>query len=214
MTISVLSTETIPAKAGIQMQSIISQPPISFTFDTPIGPVAITASAKGLRALALPPQATPTEEEPPPRRFTGLIERLKAYFNGSKVAFPDKLDLNEATPFQSRVWSVTLLIPYGETRSYRWVAEQIGQPAVARAVGQALARNPLPVIIPCHRVITGDGKLGGYSGGLEMKRTLLILEQEEPTSFARHRSPVSHYSPPSPWTDAGVTGRNNPRYCT
>jgi len=74
------------------------------------------------------------------------------------------------------VWQATRLIPYGETRSYLWVAVQIGKPGAARAVGQALGRNPLPVIIPCHRVIASDGGLGGFTGGLVMKRRLLELE--------------------------------------
>lgn len=149
----------------------------SVTFNTTLGPVGVTASANGLLTLDLPSHSTRQAPQPSPQ-FTGLIERLQAYFNGSKVAFPDKLDLSAATPFQSRVWAVTRLIPYGETRSYRWVARQVGQPAAVRAVGQALARNPLPVIIPCHRVISSDGSLGGYSGGLEVKRTLLKLEKE------------------------------------
>ncbi|MFH1003370.1 MAG: MGMT family protein [Chloroflexota bacterium] len=91
------------------------------------------------------------------------------------MAFPDGLDLSGATPFQRRVWGVTRLIPRGETRSYGWVAGQLGV-ASARAVGQALARNPLPVIVPCHRVVAADGGPGGYRGGLALKRRLLILE--------------------------------------
>ena len=154
----------------------------SVTFGTSFSPITITASAKGLLTLTLPLQSSRNTQHQPPHRFTGIIERLQAYFSGSKIAFPDKLDLSSATPFQSRVWSVTRLIPYGETKSYRWVAEQMGQPAAVRAVGQALARNPLPVIIPCHRVIASDGKLGGYSGGLEMKQKLLRLERERTTS--------------------------------
>ena len=150
---------------------------ISFTFDTPLVRVGITASVRGLLTLTMPSPSAPTAQEQPSPQFTGLIERLKAYFNGSKVAFPDKLDLSGATPFQLKVWEITRLIPYGETRSYHWVAEQIGQPAAARAVGQALAKNPLPIIIPCHRVVASDGKLGGYSGGLEIKRSLIHLER-------------------------------------
>ncbi|GAI87660.1 unnamed protein product, partial [marine sediment metagenome] len=73
-------------------------------------------------------------------------------------------------------WEETRLIPYGETRSYAWVAKQVGKPKAARAVGQAMGSNPLPIIIPCHRVITSNGKLGGFGGGLEMKRQLLSLE--------------------------------------
>jgi len=98
------------------------------------------------------------------------------YFSGHRVTFPDELDLSGATAFQREVWEVTRLILYGETRSYAWVAEQIRKPQAVRAVGQALGRNPLPTIIPCHRVITSDGKLGGFSDGVEMKRHLLGLE--------------------------------------
>jgi len=90
--------------------------------------------------------------------------------------FPDRLDLSGATPFQRMVWEATRLIPYGETRSYAWVAGQVNKPGAARAVGQALGRNPLPIIIPCHRVIRGDGSLGGFSNGLEVKERLLHLE--------------------------------------
>ena len=104
------------------------------------------------------------------------MERLRIYFGGHKATFPDELDLSRATPFQRKVWEVTALISYGETRSYAWVAEQMGKPRASRAVGQALGKNPLPIIIPCHRVLSSDGKLGGYSGGLEMKRHFLSLE--------------------------------------
>ena len=108
--------------------------------------------------------------------FEDLMERLKAYFNGHRTAFPDKLDLSRATHFQREVWETTRLIPYGETRSYAWVAEQIKRSLAMRAVGQALGKNPLPIIIPCHRVVANDGKLGGFSGGVKMKRYLLSLE--------------------------------------
>ena len=148
------------------------------TFNTALGRVDVTASAKGLLALTLNRLSPPKAKQQPPHQYTNLIQRLQAYFNGNKVTFlDDKLDLSAATPFQLKVWEITRLIPYGETRSYHWVAEQIGQPAAARAVGQALARNPLPVIIPCHRVVASDGKLGGYSGGLEIKRSLIHLER-------------------------------------
>ncbi len=104
------------------------------------------------------------------------MERLKGYFSGHKVAFPDELDLSGATAFQCEVWRITRLIPYGETRSYAWVAGQIKRLEAVRAVGQSLGKNPLPVVIPCHRVVASDGKLGGFSGGVEMKRQLLCLE--------------------------------------
>jgi methylated-DNA-[protein]-cysteine S-methyltransferase len=82
----------------------------------------------------------------------------------------------KATPFQKGVWEMVKTIPYGQTRTYKWVAEKIGNPEAFRAVGQALKKNPLPGIIPCHRVIRSDGKLGGFSKGLKEKARLLKLE--------------------------------------
>ncbi len=157
------------------------------TFTCALGWIGILASAKGLLSTTLPQRsarearkllgAKANQAVRATGHFADLSARFKTYYDGSDAALPDKLDLSGATPFQRRVWEITRLIPYGETRSYRWVAEQIGKPEAARAVGQALARNPLPIIIPCHRVISRDGRLGGFSRGLEMKQKLLRLEQ-------------------------------------
>jgi len=87
-----------------------------------------------------------------------------------------KLDLSGLTSFQRKVLEVVKTIPYGETKSYKWVAERMGKPRAARAVGQALKRNPYPEVIPCHRVIRSDGKLGGYSKGTQKKKKLLKQE--------------------------------------
>ena len=154
--------------------------------NTGMGWVGILGSAKGLMRTTLPQHSNQEARQllgndishavRSPQSLEGVIERLKAYFNGHKVRFSDELDLSEATFFQSEVWEITRLIPYGEIRSYGWVAGQIGKTGSGRAVGQALSRNPLPVIIPCHRVVASDGKLGGYSGGLEAKKYLLHLE--------------------------------------
>lgn len=156
------------------------------TLATAMGWVGILSSVRGLRRLSLPqPSAQGALEllgsnlshaTRSPHQFEDIAKRLRSYFNGEKSAFPDELDLSRATHFKQKVWQSTRLIPYGETRSYRWVAEQIGKPTAMRAVGQALAQNPLPIIIPCHRVVRSNGKLGGYSGGLEMKKRLLFLE--------------------------------------
>jgi len=156
------------------------------TFNTDRGWLGILGSAKGLVHTTLPhPSAQEAEQQLGDRMkeaawsadfFADLIKRLRAYFGGHRVSFPDKLDLSPATTFQREVWKVTRLIPYGETKSYSWVAEQLGKDGAVRAVGKALAINPLPIIIPCHRVVAKDGKLGGYSGGVEMKQYLLWLE--------------------------------------
>jgi len=151
-----------------------------------IGWVGVLGSAKGLLRITLPQRSAQEARQLlgdsvnhtiwSPHLVKDLMERLRVYFSGHKVLFSDELDLSAATPFQREVWEITRQIPYGETRSYAWVAEQTNKPRAVRAVGQALARNPLPIIIPCHRVVASDGRLGGYSGGLEMKRYLLYLE--------------------------------------
>ncbi|MBI2980337.1 MAG: MGMT family protein [Chloroflexi bacterium] len=160
-----------------------------FIFQTDPGWIGILSSSKGLLSTTLPqPSAAEAHRQLGPEinqairlphLFAGLAERFRVYFSGQKTTFPDKLDLSGATPFQRRVWQQTRLIPYGETVSYLWIAQQIKQTAAARAVGQALGSNPLPIIIPCHRVVASDGRLGGFSGGLEMKRYLLDLETRE-----------------------------------
>jgi methylated-DNA-[protein]-cysteine S-methyltransferase len=109
--------------------------------------------------------------------FNDLTARLRHYFSGEPVNFTDKADLTSATPFQHKVWQAARSIPYGETKSYSWVAQQIGMPKAARAVGQALARNPLPLVVPCHRVVATSGELRGFAYGLDMKQYLLGIER-------------------------------------
>jgi methylated-DNA-[protein]-cysteine S-methyltransferase len=155
-------------------------------FNTDMGWVGVVSSDTGLRRIILP---HPSEQEirqqlgdsigradQSPHLFQDLMKRFIRYYNGHKVNFPDKLDLSDGTEFRRRVWEASRPIPYGETRSYGWVAEKIKQPEAARAVGQALGRNPLPIIVPCHRVLASGGGLGGFTSGLEMKKRLLRLE--------------------------------------
>jgi len=143
-------------------------------------------SNAGIQRITLP---QPTEEQArslvkshvneavfAPDYFNRLTEKLKAYFRGEKVDFKETIDLSEATPFQQKVWHATRLIPYGRTFSYLKIACEIGKPGAARAIGQALGKNPLPIIVPCHRVLSSDGGLGGFTGGIEMKQYLLKLE--------------------------------------
>lgn len=103
-------------------------------------------------------------------------EQLEEYAAGRRKKFTVPLDL-DGTPFQKRVWKALLAIPYGETRSYGEIARQVGNPKAARAVGMANHENPVAIIVPCHRVIAGDGTLGGYGGGLEKKSRLLGMEK-------------------------------------
>lgn len=101
---------------------------------------------------------------------------LKEYFQGKQVSFNFPLDLAQGTPFQQKVWKKLREIPYGECRSYKWVAKEIGQPLAARAVGMANNKNPVPPIVPCHRVIGSDGSLTGYASGISVKKQLLEME--------------------------------------
>ena len=105
------------------------------------------------------------------------VEQFLAFLNGWQPHFNLPLDLR-ATAFQLRVWQTLLAIPYGETRSYREIAEAIGQPTAVRAVANACAANPVPLVVPCHRVIRSDGDIGGYGLGVERKRVLLEQEHE------------------------------------
>jgi methylated-DNA-[protein]-cysteine S-methyltransferase len=166
----------------------MSQDFLYTAFNTPYGWVGILGSPAGLRCTTLPQTsekeavALLVKEVSQAKRTTGhfldLIERFQAYFSGQTVDFPDRLDFSSFTPFQRAVWEATRRIPHGQTRSYGWIAQQMGKPSAVRAVGQALGRNPFPIIVPCHRVLAGDGGLGGFSGGLNMKKSLLELEKK------------------------------------
>lgn len=105
-----------------------------------------------------------------------IAEQLHAYFTGALTSFDVPLHLRRGSEFERAVWEQMKLIPYGETRSYGFVANAVGEPGGAQAVGVACNRNPLPVVVPCHRIIGADGKLVGFGGGLERKRILLELE--------------------------------------
>jgi methylated-DNA-[protein]-cysteine S-methyltransferase len=159
-------------------------------FKTHLGFVACALSKHGLRHVILP---KPTQKEafddlcaasrgetlipdaasPQLKKIEYLIRQ---YVKGLAVEFALKLDYNVASPFQRQVWSVTRTIPYGQTQTYRWVAEKIGDPGSTRAVGRALHLNALPLVVPCHRVISRRGGVGGFSGGPELKNRLLQIE--------------------------------------
>jgi methylated-DNA-[protein]-cysteine S-methyltransferase len=157
------------------------------TFKSPVGEILATWTEKGLNFITFPKSkwqrffsALSREEsidlKKDEKKFASLKKNLKVYFSGKKVNFRESLDLTGGTAFQKKVWKAMLKIPFGETRSYGWLARQVGGKNKARAVGAACGANPIPIIIPCHRVIREDGGLGGYGGGLSMKRKLLKIE--------------------------------------
>jgi methylated-DNA-[protein]-cysteine S-methyltransferase len=109
-------------------------------------------------------------------RLAPVVQELSGYFSGRRQRFDLEVDLRQLTPFQRRVLSATRRVPSGHVVSYGDIARRIGQPMASRAVGQALGRNPVPIVIPCHRVIAGGGRIGGYTGGLAVKKKLLAIE--------------------------------------
>jgi methylated-DNA-[protein]-cysteine S-methyltransferase len=147
---------------------------------TPIGTLLLAASDRGLRYIyfgeALPPSKKRELWIESPQVLQPYVEEIEAYFRGERREFTCKLDL-AGTEFQKKCWAALLRIPYGKTRSYADIAREVGSPRAFRAVGQANHNNPIPIIVPCHRVITSSGTLGGYGGGLDVKRKLLRLEE-------------------------------------
>ena len=112
------------------------------------------------------------------------FRQLEEYFDGFRTVFNLPL-APEGTPFMRSVWNALLAIPYGETASYKQIAEAVGNPRAVRAVGMANNRNPIPILIPCHRVIGSNGELVGYAGGLDLKAALLALEHDRPSGGSR-----------------------------
>lgn len=150
------------------------------TIDSPIGPLTLAGRGPVLTNLRMIDQTyepSRADWSPDLHAFDRAVDQLHAYFAGELTAFDLDLDL-QGTAFQRRVWQALLTIPYGETRSYGEIAEQIGAPGAARAVGLANGHNPIAIVVPCHRVIGANGSLTGFGGGLGRKRTLLDLEKQ------------------------------------
>jgi methylated-DNA-[protein]-cysteine S-methyltransferase len=144
-----------------------------------LGAFQVLFSSRGLARLEFCKDDAPAVKSKR-QRAVGLPDnrerQLHQYSDGKSVRWNIPLDLSAGTEFQQRVWRVLLTIPRGETRSYGWVAKKIGQPGASRAVGAACVATPVPIIVPGHRVIAGDGSIGGFGGGLPMKRQLLKSE--------------------------------------
>jgi AraC family transcriptional regulator of adaptative response/methylated-DNA-[protein]-cysteine methyltransferase len=158
-------------------------------FETEIGRFLVSRSDRGLRSVRFGDDLNiekALSRDTRGRRYVAvedtiglrrLVDEIRAYLKGTPSSFEYRLDLEGFTDFERRVLEATRKIPFGTLRSYKWVAREIGSPRATRPVGQALARNPLPVVVPCHRVVESDGNLGGYSsGGTDMKRRLIEIE--------------------------------------
>ena len=169
----------------------MTRPPTSTIYfssvqDTPIGELWVACSERGLVAIdwegnrsklldyATRRLKSPVEENP--SRLIHTASQLREYLSGERRQFTLKIDWSLMRPFQREALLATFAIPYGQTSTYGEIATQIGRPGAARAVGRAEATNPMPLVIPCHRVLGADGKLRGYGGGLEVKKWLLLLE--------------------------------------
>jgi methylated-DNA-[protein]-cysteine S-methyltransferase len=169
-------------------------------YESPVGTLWVARSEKGLaglhlrgderEALALWERGFGARSVRDDAALTPTLTQLEAYFAGARTRFEMPLDLR-GTPFQQRCWAALQTIPYGETRSYKWLAQEVGSPQGARAVGMANHANPVAIVVPCHRIVNADGGLGGYGGGLDMKRKLLRLEGALPERQAAPRARAS-----------------------
>ena len=149
-------------------------------YQSPVGMLEIVASDSGIKSLRFTTKGNP-ENKPANPVLKECLTQLDEYFHGERKRFYLKLDLSDQTSFHREVYRLVQTIPYGRTRSYSDIARTMGNAGASRAVGQANSHNPLPIIIPCHRVIDKDGGLRGYVYGLKMKQAL--LELENPAKF-------------------------------
>ena len=182
--------EKIPAptrRAAIRARLIESFAETNYAlFETRLGWIGVAWNARGIAGLELPRAARAQilhalEKEFPHGALrahppASIARELREYVAGKRRAFDQPLDWRAIKPFQRAVLQAARTIPFGETRSYGWIAQKIGNPRASRAVGRALGANPIPIILPCHRVIASDGGLGGYGGGVPLKKKLLQLE--------------------------------------
>jgi len=156
--------------------------------DSPLGPLWVAVGARGVAAVHYGDEPTAADLArlvraygpglvPDARRTSQLARELDEYFAGRRRTFAVAADLGGLTPFQRRVLGATARVPYGELTTYATVARKAGNERASRAAGGALGANPIAIVVPCHRVVASDGSLGGYAGGLPVKRRLLALER-------------------------------------
>jgi methylated-DNA-[protein]-cysteine S-methyltransferase len=144
------------------------------TLESPIGTVYLVFSVSSLTEIVFEkPKGIVFRAND---RSAAAKTELTEYFEGKRVEFTLQTEFLLGTEFEKSVWTDLTRIPYGETRTYKWLAEKTGHPQASRAVGNALGKNPIPIVFPCHRIIESDGSIGGYSSGVDIKRRLLEIE--------------------------------------
>ncbi len=156
------------------MKQKIVEPEFYDSIETPVGMLHLIFSSSFLTAIEFKkPKLLPLKRSSVAAQ---VKKELTEYFGEGRREFECKTEFIQGTPFERQVWLALKEVPYGETRTYKWMAEKVGNPRACRAVGQALGKNPIPIVLPCHRIIESDGRLGGYSSGIEIKRRLLEIE--------------------------------------
>lgn len=149
-----------------------------YTFESPYGPISLGFREGVLVAVAFGCKDSQTGKADAYMRKT--IRAFERYLSGEKEDFRGvAVDLSSGSAFEKEVWQALKRIPYGETRTYAAIAQKIGRPKAVRAVGSAIGKNPIPIALPCHRVLRSDGSIGGYSGGVDLKKSLLELEKRK-----------------------------------
>jgi methylated-DNA-[protein]-cysteine S-methyltransferase len=179
--------KVLEALARLYGEPAVGKPVVHYcAVPTPIGRLFVAATDAGIVRIAFRQSETAFIGELRRRlggrpvrsraRTADIVHQLRAYFAGARRAFDVRVDLSGLTPFHRRVLLAAARVPAGQVVSYGEIARRIGRPGSSRAVGQALGRNPVPIVIPCHRIVASGGGLGGYGGGLAIKRKLLRLE--------------------------------------
>ena len=171
-------SEALGGEQGLrQLRDVFGIP--SFCYNSPIGWIDIIAQENHIFSAAFAEEAPASPPRFPSdiRVLIRLIKLLDLYFAGGPIDFAEiPVQLTASTDFQQQVWNAVRQVPYGEVRTYQWIADRIERPKAVRAVGNAVGANPVSILVPCHRIIRSDDTLGGYGGGLERKRRLLALE--------------------------------------
>jgi O-6-methylguanine DNA methyltransferase len=142
------------------------------TFESPVGVLYLIFVGEALCGIDFTKPDLPRKSS----HSAPVHKELKEYFKHGKAGFTQEISFIKGTEFDHSVWTALKEIPFGETRTYKWLAEKIGRPNASRAVGQSLGRNPILIILPCHRIIESDGSIGGFSAGIDIKRRLLEIE--------------------------------------